>query len=239
MQVQNILKYSISIIILLLLCGSVFAQEETDSTAVDNIQPAGHQLRIGVEVSKPISGFLQDNRNAYEFEVDYYWKKEGYLVAEGGFGNATVNYTDLSYTANNSFVKLGYNKSMLKRVFPGDWDMAFIGLRYCMSFINRGTANYTITDSTWGSVSGTIPAESLTGHWAEVVGGVRVEMYKGIFLGWTVRGKFLLNQKQFEELPPAYVAGYGKGDKNTIFDFNFYLCYAIRWGNKKAAEKPL
>jgi len=56
-----------------------------------------------------------------------------------------------------------------------------------------------------------------------------VEIFKGLFAGWTIRGKFRLNQAPFRELPPAYIAGYGKGDKNAIFDFGFYINYAIRW----------
>ncbi|MEZ5016264.1 MAG: DUF6048 family protein [Flavipsychrobacter sp.] len=228
------LKYSFSIL-LMLMVGAVFAQDSTSANVPDG-KTISNQLRINLEISKPFTTLFQDRYTNYEMEVDYYWKKEGYLSLEGGYGTATVDYTDLKYNSTNTFVKVGYNKSMLSRIMPKDWDMAFIGVRYAVGFINRGDANYLIVDSTWGNTPGVVAGKTLTAHWAEVVGGVKVEVYKGFFLGWTARGKFLLNQKQFKELPPSYMAGYGKGDKNTIFDFNFYFSYAIRWDKKKATK---
>lgn len=236
MPILSTLKYFISPV-LVLFSYSVFAQDSADTTLPDKNKVDNHQLRFNVEVSKPFTSIYQSKYTNYEMEVDYYWKKEGYIALEGGYGSATVDYTDLKYNSSNTFLKLGYNKSMLSRLMPKDWDMAFIGIRYAIGFIDRGAANYLIVDSTWGNSPGTVPSQSLTAHWAEVVGGVRVEVYKGFFLGWTARGKFLINQKQFEELPPSYIAGYGKGDKNAIFDFNVYLSYAIRWDKKKATTK--
>jgi hypothetical protein len=66
----------------------------------------------------------------------------------------------------------------------------------------------------------------------EVTGGMRVELVKGLMAGWNVRGKFLLNTADFRDLAPLYVAGYGRGEKNAVFDFNLYLGYAIRWRKK-------
>jgi len=105
-------------------------------------------------------------------------------------------------------------------------------VRYALAFIERSEARYTIFDNFWGNTSGTIPGKNMTAHWLELTGGVRVELAKGLFTGWTIRGKFLLNGNQFKDLPPPYVAGYGRGDKNSIFDFNFYISYAIRWKKK-------
>src|SRR5690606_31009242 len=96
-------------------------------------------------------------------------------------------------------------------------------LRYGLGLINRGDANYTITDSAWGTFSGSVPATHLTAHWIELTGGVRVEVAKYVFIGWNMRGKFLVNAKKFVELPPYNIAGYGKGEKNSVFDFNIYL----------------
>jgi hypothetical protein len=166
--------------------------------------------------------------------VDYYLKKEVYAVLEGGFGSANHDYPDLSYKTTNSFLRVGIDRTLIKRLGPGDWDAAFIGARYAIGFINRNEAAYTIVDSLWGSTSGTIPAKSFTAHWAEITGGVRVETLPNLFLGWNVRGRFLLNDRAFSELSPAFIAGFGRGDRTTVFDFNFYLCYAFRWHSPKS-----
>ncbi|RYD56008.1 MAG: hypothetical protein EOP56_13815 [Sphingobacteriales bacterium] len=193
-----------------------------------------HQLRFGFDISKPLMKLLTKDslsfRETFELEVDFYHKKEIYLVAEGGWGSGRVDYPDLSYRTKNIFVKGGINKSLLVRRGVTDWDQAFIGARYGVAFINRSDANYeTDSNAYWGKIVGTIPGRNLTAHWFEVTAGTRLEVWRGIFVGWNARGKFRLNKKAFQDLPPYFIAGYGKGDKNFIFDFNFYLSYAIRW----------
>jgi hypothetical protein len=206
---------------------------QTDSAAEKKTKPKehyGHQLRFGLDIARPIMNLSQDTRSAYEAEVDYYYKKELYFVIEGGFGSARYEYSDLSYTSKNSFFRLGIDKTLISRLGNSDWDAAFLGLRYAVAPVSRSEATYTIVDSVWGSTSGSIPEKSFAAHWAEVVGGVRVEIFKNFFAGWNVRGRFLLNGQSFKELSPAFIAGFGRGDKTTVFDFNFYLCYALRWG---------
>lgn len=233
------LRYFISILFLV-LSTPAFAQEVEDEgppepVVIDSMR----QLRFGFDVSRIFFNQLQkdlEKSTSYEFEIDYFLKKDLYVVGEGGFGSASLTYSDLAYDSKNIFFRAGINKSLLTRLAQDDWDMAFIGLRYGLGFVERGNATYTITDSTWGSVRGTVPATSFNAHWIELTGGVRVEVAKNIFIGWNIRGKFMLNYRKFQELPPYNIAGYGKGEKNTIFDFNVFLSYAIRW-NKYPAVK--
>lgn len=223
----------------MLLAGKALAQTDSVVKKTKPEEAYGHQLRFGLDIARPIFNLAQDTRTSYEAELDYYFRKELYFVGEGGFGNAKYEYADLSYTISNSFFRVGFDKTLITRLGISDWDAAFLGMRYAAGFINRSEASYTIVDSLWGSVSGTIPSKSFVAHWAELVGGVRVELLKGFFAGWNVRARFLLNARSFQELSPAFIAGYGRGDKTTVFDFNFYLCYAIRWGAKREALKPI
>lgn len=217
----------------LLLCSFHLLAQTNDTTTVKKPKDNnGHQLCIGVDVFQPFMSSLVSYRTGYEFTADYYIKNEVFGVVEGGWGSATINYTDLAYTSTNNFFRVGINKSLFTRQKPDDWDMAFIGVRYGMAFIERNAASYTVVDSFWGNSSGTKPAASITGYWVEITGGMRVELVKGLCAGYTIRGKFRLNEKDFKELAPVYVAGYGKGDKNSIFDFNLYISYAIRWKKK-------
>lgn len=206
---------------------------DTIKNRKNDVPDSLHQLRIGLNVAGILINSLtkdsQSTKKSLEFELDYYYKKSLYLVAEFGWGNASVDYPDLKYSSNNIFLKLGANKSILFRRSQTDWDMAFVGLRYAMSVINRSEASYMATDPFWGSQAGTIPGRNIFSHWFEITAGTRIELYRGIFMGWNIRTRFRLNKKPFEELPPYYIGGYGKGDKNFVFDFNFYLSYAIRW----------
>jgi Domain of unknown function (DUF6048) len=208
---------------------------KVDTTLVDSTKPKpyverwGHQITMGIDVYHPINNYFSKGKEGYEFQIDYYYKRELYWVLEGGWGHSDVNYSNLVYHTTNQFYRVGFNKTLIARDSASDWDMYFIGLRLAMAPIQTSEASYTVVDSLWGSSSGSVAGRSYTGVWAEIAGGMRVELIKGLMAGWTIRGKFLLNATEFKKLAPLYVAGYGRGDKNTIFDFDFYISYALRW----------
>jgi hypothetical protein len=152
-----------------------------------------------------------------------------YAVLETGFGSGRFDYEDLRYSSRNPFVRLGIEKSLLVRLSPEDWDGAFAGVRYGYAPVRRGEATFSTRDTVWGVTSGTIPALTKGVSWMEITGGVRVEIVNQVQLGWTVRGKFLFSQSAFTDLRPSFIAGYGQGDKNTVFDFNVWVAYALRW----------
>ena len=223
----------------LVVFSSPAAYAQADTTATDTTEVkvkkkdlAGHQLCLGVDIFHPIvNNFLKD-RYSNEIQVDYYLHNEYYMVAEGGWGGSNVNYTDLKYTTTNNFFRFGFNKCVLTRDNPRDWDMMLMGLRVGVADINRSNTSYTITDSFWGNKPGSEKPITFEAYWVELTGGVRVELAKGLCAGWNARGKFLMNGRSFTLTAPLYIAGYGKGDKNTIFDFNMYISYAIRWKRK-------
>ncbi len=233
-----------------MLCAAArVSAQAADTTATDTVAAAaprkphaGRQLCIGVDLVHPVANFFSTNRYGYEFHADFYTRNELYLAAEAGWGGSTVDYTDLKYTTNNHFLRFGFNRSILSRDRPNDWDMLFIGFRAAVADVNRGVATFTVIDSVWGNSTGNSAAKSFLACWAEVTGGMRVEFWKGIYAGWNVRGKFMLNSRSFNDLAPLNIAGYGKGDKNVAFDLNVYLSYGIRWKRKSAdseAGKPI
>lgn len=248
MSIQSICKY---LFILLfsarVVCGSLAASAQTAdtvSTDTTDVQKTvkkpvvGRQLCIGIDVAHPVMNSLVNDRFGYEFNADFYMHNEMYLAAEGGWGGSTVDYTDLKYTTKNNFLRFGFNRSILNRDRPNDWDIMFVGFRAAVADVNRSAATFTVVDSVWGNTQGSSGAKTFLAYWAEITGGMRVEFWKGICAGWNVRGKFMLNGRSFNDLAPLNIAGYGKGDKNVAFDFNLYLSYGIRW-NRKTKETPV
>lgn len=240
MSIRAIYRYLFILTFSMALCsaGKVWAQtdttsaDSTDEPARKKVMASGHQLCIGVDILHPILNNFVKNKATWEVEAHYYLKNEFYGVAEGGWGGSTVTYTDLQYNTTNSFVRLGFNKSILARDGPDDWDMMFMGMRLGYAGVKRTAGAYTVIDSVWGNSAGTTDAKNFPVLWAELTGGMRVELLHGLMAGWNLRGKFLMNGKSFKDLAPLNIAGYGRGDKNAAFDFNIYLSYAIRWRKK-------
>ena len=245
---QDNLKYLstriISIFLLLLVWGTSRAQVAADTTAAPDTVAAPHkeigsrQLVFSADIVNPIRNMLTTSQTGYEFGMDYYTHGELYLVAEGGWGDSKVAYNDLNYTTKNQFLRFGFNKILLPRENATDWGGLFMGLRLGGANITRTAASYSVIDSVWGNSSGALSGKSFNAFWMEITAGVRVELVKGLLAGWNLRGKFLLNGKSFNDLSPLYIAGYGRGDKNAVFDFNFYLSYAIRWKRNEKATEP-
>ena len=242
MSILRNYKYIFAAISLVLLAswpGLSSAQTDTvatDTAAVPKMKKkelSGRQLLVGIDVFHPVINHFVGGQQSFEVEAEYYTRNEYYLTLEGGAGGANVNYPNLAYNTNNTFLRFGFNKSVLTRNTPKDWDIMFIGLRAAGSLVNRGLASYTILDSVWGNYSGPPQSGStFLALWAELTAGMRVEMAKNLFVGWNIRGKFMLNGRSFSALSPLYIAGYGKGDKNAVFDFDVYVSYALRWKRK-------
>jgi hypothetical protein len=217
---------------LLLLFSTVAgAQSTSDTVAADKpaIRANKTQLRLGWDLANTARGFLVDGVRSYELCADYYFKNELYWAAEAGWGNSAINYPVLNYRSDNFFLRAGFDKALFNRKRPEDWSMAFIGLRYGVAVTRRGDAQYFTDDGLGNKTNGVIPAKYFSLHWLEIGGGIKQELFKGVFAGWTVRSRFALNQKSIGDLKPAFISGYGPAERGLNFDFNFYLSYAFRW----------
>ncbi|MCC7029264.1 MAG: hypothetical protein IT257_03090 [Chitinophagaceae bacterium] len=216
----------------ILLCCCFFASLQTAPAAVkDSTEKKFDYFRIGVDLSKLLASPLAKDYNAYEFTIDLHYRRDLYLVADAGFGNSVISNTNLTYKSRNTFLRFGLDKTFFNQEYKRDLDNAFVGLRYGVSLVNRSEAEYFIKDTVWGNSSGRIQSADFTAQWLELVGGFRIELLKNIFLGWNIRARTFVNPKKFAQLPPGYIAGYGRGEKNTSFGYNFYLM--IGFGSKR------
>src|SRR5690349_9813602 len=109
--------------IILFLSFSVAAMAQDDTTEVKAapkvIERNGHQLRVGIDIIKPIVNSVMKGNKTYELEADYYLKRDLYGVIEGGWGSANFDSSYLKYNSSNTFFRIGINKSMLRRLMPG------------------------------------------------------------------------------------------------------------------------
>jgi Domain of unknown function (DUF6048) len=238
MSISRILKY---LFILTISAGlpsthQAWGQQATDTVATDTVKPrvrlperSGRHLSLAIDLAHPIINQYTSGHTAWDFSVDYYLSHDLYLVADGGFGGSDINFTNLAYKTTNSFLKAGVNRSLLLRNDSADWNNLFIGFRLGAASVNRTAANYIITDSLWGNSAGTQPGKDFVAVWAEIGMGVRVQLVRNLFAGWYMSGRFMVNGKSFSDLAPAYIAGFGKADKNSAFDFDVYLSYAFNW----------
>jgi hypothetical protein len=165
-----------------------------DSLASDTSQPRDtavkqkapkppfiHQFRFGADVSRIAFNLMYPSRQAYGFQADYALRKDVYLVAETGFGSGKVDYDNLKYTTTGYFFRAGVNKSFLDRLGLKDFDIGFLGARYGIGIGRRNQAIFFVPSPFGGGSSGTSPGQDFIVHWGQLVGGVKVEIWKGLF----------------------------------------------------------
>lgn len=204
--------------------------DEDDTTSVKKEKvklPTFDFYRIGFDITKIIASLSQSDYNVFEGQLDVHYKANLFLDLEFGHGNSKVNNQYLSYKSSNTFIRVGIDKTFFGSEFKGDFDNAFVGVRYGLSTVTRGDATYYVYDQIWGNRTGTIPSSKFLAHWLELNAGFRMELVKRIFVGWNMRFKTLVNASKFELLPPSYLAGYGRGEKRTAFGYNFYVLYGF------------
>ena len=195
--------------------------------ATDSLRHQWPMIRLGIDLSKCAVPLWTTNYQAWVFQVDKAIKPDVYVVVDAGWGKSTEQTEALQYTAKNTFISLGLDKTFFEKLFIGDRDNASIGVRYGLAPVQRGAATYTINDPVWGAVVGQVPGKNFLAHWCELTGGFRMEIAHHIFMGWTVRAKTLINPNTVRELPPAYLVGFGRGEKNPAFDYNLYLMVGL------------
>ncbi len=186
------------------------------------------QIRVGLDVARPLVNLLAENRYVYEAEIDISMRNENYAVLEGGWGGYRSDFTDLRYASTNAFVRVGVDKSFIKRLFPKDWDGGIFGVRLAAAPTRQSAVSFTAANPIWGPVSGNQEAVNRLFYWTELTGGIRLELLPRFFTGWNIRVKYLFNTLDEARPTPGYIAGYGTGDKNTAFDFNVWVMWAFR-----------
>jgi len=185
-------------------------------------------LRLGFDVSRLSLYYFQPERKALEVSSDMEVIKNLYPTIELGWNNIKLKQDSLfNCYSNGYYVRLGVDHNFLKPENKNGREMFIGGIRYGYSFFSDYAQNIIIKDSYWGDFNGGIPKSSLSAQWLELVVGFRTELFKNLFLGWTLRGRLLLAKSKDDETGPYWIPGFGKGNTKTGIGFNYSIFYSI------------
>ncbi len=223
--------------------GTSFAQTtEADTTArrAFNLRPS--VLRVGVTLNDLIRTATNGADTRYSFQGDLAFGRF-MLVGEYGVANtAQQNNPDrlaspYTYDSQGSFLRLGVDVNLLKDREANDYDAAgsilLFGLRFGRAQIND-QLSYELVDSLWGTSVLTQENNGLVATWAEMTAGVKVEVFKNLFLGYNLRFKFAQGFSDEPELLPYYIPGFGRSDRSERFGFDYSIFYRIPLRRRKA-----
>jgi hypothetical protein len=208
---------------------SAIAQEPKDSIS----SPKG--IKIGIDLARYLNMALQDGLVESEVQLDLNVAKKFFIVLEGGYSgverdfniyNSDSTATCLfNYKSTGGFGRIGFDYNLLKKEFINS---VTLGLRFGASNQNHYAENILFHDGYWGDTE--IPdftKQPYYALWAEVVIGMKIELFKNVFLGWNARGKLILDKSNNDDFKPYIVPGFGDLNTNTNLGFNYYVLYRI------------
>jgi hypothetical protein len=224
---QSIYKYTISI----LLCVFVLFAKAQDKKPQEPkpAVPWWNGMFVQVDVASPVaSAFSNGESFSMEAAAQLTIKKKYYPIVELGFAN--IN----KFTANNNgfdggglFGRVGVDFNLLKQKEnskPTN-NLFLAGVRLGMSNFNYDITNLSIVDDYWGGSEALIyNNKNATKVWYEVVAGVRVEVLKNMYMGWTVRNKNQITSDTDGSVSPWYIPGFGHNASNS-WGFNYIIGY--------------
>ena len=184
-------------------------------------------ISFGIDIAPFIMLAFQPERKGTAFIGRYRFKSNWYIIGEMGFANVNFDKSSYAYKSNGGFLKIGMDYNFFKSKKPGNNDNITAGIRYGIATQSHQSPRYTIIDDYWGDYTGSIGLSNVTSHYVDLVAGIRTEVLKNFYMGWTLRLKTLISANTSNVLEPYTIPGYGKGDNNVNLGFTYTLEYAI------------
>lgn len=226
---------SISIIALAVLSSwliptSAYAQKAQVSPTEEKTDSAFFQgIMVGVDVFGFLNQALGSDANTTEASIEVNLMNRFFPVVELGYGGMDTadDETDIHFKTSAPFFRIGanYNVFYQKPHLPGYFT---VGLRYGFSSFKYDIQAPGLTDPTWGKVE--VPFEyngvKTKVGWLELVLGLKANVYKNFYMGFTARYRSRLSMTKHENSEPYYIPGYGRG-KSSNFGLTYNLIYKL------------
>ncbi len=241
-------KYFISLFFILGLASGYAQDQPIDLNRKDTVQykqPYG--LRAGIDMSRILISFLEDNYTGLEIVGDYRLTHKLYLAGEFGNEKKTIgvglgNEVEsvegelYNFTASGSYIKAGIDYNTYGNWY-GEQNMIFIGGRFAYSTFSQTVNDYKIFDTNrywnpddfgFGS-SQELEFKGLHAAWLEFVVGIKAEMVKNLYFGASVRMGILVSNKNPENFQNQFIPGFNKVTEGSRFGvgYNYSITYLI------------
>ena len=235
MKQQHILTYFISSAFLLLFCVSVNAQNDSiPNTVNDSLKiKQKYGLRVGGDIGKLIRTAIDDDYSGFEIVADYRLKKKLYIAGEIGVEEKN-NVTDyLNITTKGSYFKGGIDYNSYQNWLDMD-NMIYFGFRVGASSFSHTLNSFTVynTNQYWEEqFASNTPQEfkGLTAIWAEIILGLKAELFNNLYMGLNVQLKVLASETEPTNLQNIYIPGFNKTyDSSKIgVGYSYTISYRI------------
>jgi len=206
-----------------LLLPSVLAAQQ-DTTAGNKFGkyiPTG--VRFGTDVFAVVRTGYDNSFDGWELNADIDFDRF-YLTVDNGYWARDFKGSGNVYSNQGAYFRVGVDVNFLTK--DPDKNMFFLGARYGLALFSEDLVIDTV-DPVWGNFTTSYSNEGLRGTWFELTTGVRVKIWKVIWVGYTARFKFGLSTNDGGDMIPHDVPGYGRADKDSEWGFNYQVFFRL------------
>jgi hypothetical protein len=222
----------------LLLATQGFTQQDSVSTKTERFG-----IRAGIDLYRLARTIYDENYRGLELVGDYRLTRKFYLAAELGNEQKTTEDDRVNFTTQGSYLKAGFDYNGYEN-WLNMQNLITIGLRYGVSSFSQRLNTYEIynTNPYFGEAPVVVSGEEFKGlsaMWVEVVAGVKVQIFKNTYVGFTARLNRMVSNKQPVNFDNLYIPGFNRTyDGDFGVGFNYTVSYFLPLYKKRfTAEK--
>ena len=199
-----------------------------------------NKIRFGFDLLKPIASSSEGDNLNYEIVGDLQLTENIYLAGEYGSIDKLIEDENINFNSIGSFLRIGFDYNMFENWIGMD-NSIYVGFRYGNSSFSNKILNYEVRnkDSYFSNLVEdefeTIEYSNLSGNWIEILLGIKVETFKNVYLGLSLRLNKLLSDEKPNNFGNLFIPGFNKvTDENTFGSgFNYTLTYSIPLKKRK------
>ena len=172
--------------------------------------------------------FVKDRYYSTEVSAAINISNRFFPVIEAGIGhtNMVSQLYDIGYSTRAPYYRIGMDYNM--QYENGKPNYIYLGGRVGYTDFKYSVNAPALIDPVWGNevpVQFTdVPCRAI---WAEAVGGVRAEIFKNLYMGWSLRYKYPIHKGPITNGGPWYIPGFGASSK-TAFGATYTVSYYFK-----------
>ncbi len=220
------MKISGSLINLILLLGALGSQAQELVIHPDSVKgkfiPTG--VRFGTEAINIVRTFTEEDVTEFTFTADIDFHRYFLNVEWGRLDRTRQNDMGHQYEISGSYFRIGPEVNFLKKDL--EKNALFFGLRYAWTTFDD-ELRYTSPSGFYPNEENIISNTGLRASWYEMVTGIKVKIWKYLWLAYTARFKFGVDTFERNDLIPHEIPGYGRADEVVMWDFDYWIMLRI------------
>lgn len=207
-----------------------------------NNKPADYKsaetLFRGIYLSADVFGyiypiFVKDKYYSTELSATVNLKNRFFPTVEVGFGHTDMvsQLYEIGYSTRAPYYRIGMDYNMQYK--NGKPNYIYLGGRIGYTSFTYDVDAPALKDPVWGNeVPVHLTDMPCRAIWAEAVAGVRAEIVKNFYMGWSLRYKYPIYKGPIAHGGPWYIPGFGSSSK-AAFGATYSITYYLNFSKKR------